>query len=161
MNVDVYICKDCGVEMKYHDKAKRRVKMKGGIWIFLVHSRDRLMVGSTMLRILKILVSVSILWTFIKKQIVDLWMAMNRLYFSILRIVIIFLIRFEQWVSTRLGLVLCRTFLITLGSMGWVRGRKEYLWQDVILLFTFWVIVWKTRKSAKTAYFQWSNAFGI
>lgn len=37
MNVDVYICKDCGVEMKYHDKAKRRVKMKGGSskWVYV------------------------------------------------------------------------------------------------------------------------------
>ena len=34
------------------------------------------------------------------------------------KFVIIFLIRFEQWVSTQLGLVLCRIFLITLGSMG-------------------------------------------
>lgn len=35
--MDVYICKDCGVEMKYHDKAKRRVKTKGGSskWVYV------------------------------------------------------------------------------------------------------------------------------
>ena len=37
MKVDVYICTKCGVEMKYHDKAKRRIKMKGGSskWVYI------------------------------------------------------------------------------------------------------------------------------